>query len=508
MKFPKLFLIAAIGLIVSTQAKAQLPEGFKAEVEVQAIGTTNKVVPFWMRSNQFGSIPLTGGSGSLQGRLYKSYIGLPPNDILYGREKTFDWAFGLDVRGNGGNKSNLQLIEAYGKIKIWKFQLKGGRSKDVIGLVGDSSLTSGNFSQSGNALGVPKLEISIPEFLEIPFLEGIFSFKGNFSHGWAGTKDVRKNISAVITSPVDRVPVYLHQKSFYGRFGKKDWKFKLYGGFNHQVFWGSEQKIYGKYFDLSPSQTFFYVATGKAYGNGSEIPNSKIGNHLGSIDLGAEYSFKDFRMIVYRQAFYEVGALSKLANIVDGLNGISIKNLNPKDGGFSLNSLVLEFLYTKNQAGELDSRYTKSGDEDYYNNYFYTEGWSYKGLGLGNPLLSTKSSTRNGLASDPNDYFINNRVIAYHIGVGGSINAWTFQSKISYSQNFGTFGTSPIGHSLGRERFPPKFGIFQQVNQFSFYFDNQKEIKDGLIIGYTVGYDQGGLLRNSVGVAFKVRKSI
>ena len=40
-----------------------------------------------------------------------------------------------------------------------------------------------------------------------------------------------------------QIETYLHQKSLYGRFGKPEWKWKLYGGFNHQVFWGNEKDI-------------------------------------------------------------------------------------------------------------------------------------------------------------------------------------------------------------------------------------------------------------------------
>ena len=57
---------------------------------------------------------------------------------------------------------------------------------------------------------------------------------------------------------------YLHQKSLYGRFGKPDWKWKLYGGFNHQVFWGSEKKYYGSNYTLSPLEAYLYIITGKS----------------------------------------------------------------------------------------------------------------------------------------------------------------------------------------------------------------------------------------------------
>ena len=35
-------------------------------------------------------------------------------------------------------------------------------------------------------LGIPEVEISVPEFFIIPGLGQLFAFKGNFSHGWMG----------------------------------------------------------------------------------------------------------------------------------------------------------------------------------------------------------------------------------------------------------------------------------------------------------------------------------
>ena len=64
---------------------------------------------------------------------------------------------------------------------------------------------------------------------------------------------------------------------------------------------------------------------------------------------------------------------------------------------------------------------TPSGDENYYNNYQFAKGWSYKGIGLGNPFISPRANTREGLPADPGDYFINNRVVAVHLGFEGSV---------------------------------------------------------------------------------------
>ena len=72
----------------------------------------------------------------------------------------------------------------------------------------------------------------------------------------------------------------------------------------------------------------------------SDIPmvllkKTRIGNHIGSIDLGLEYEFDKTRLLIYRQNFYEGGALSQLANIQDGLNGISITNKIDQDKSLS-----------------------------------------------------------------------------------------------------------------------------------------------------------------------------
>src|SRR5690606_40123048 len=81
-------------------------------------------------------------------------------------------------------------------------------------------------------------------------------------------------------------PTYYHHLSLYGRLGKPNWRWSIEGAINHDVFWGSERDIYDDSFDLSFFQAFRYVLTGENYG---KLTMSKLGNHLGSLDL----SFKD-----------------------------------------------------------------------------------------------------------------------------------------------------------------------------------------------------------------------
>lgn len=448
-------------------------------------------VPFWLRSNQYGSIPLDNASLSLIGSVHKDY----------GRTKKslVDWGASIEGRTNIGHNSNFSLIEGYGKLRISVFEIKVGRSKEIMGLC-DSSLSSGAFAVSGNALGIPRVQIGIPGFYSLPFFGKLFAFKGSFAHGWLGRTDMN------LDDNIFQINTYFHQKSLYGRFGKPEWRLKLYGGFNHQVFWGNEKDYYGEIYTLSLAKTYLYVITGTAFGT-DRIPRSKIGNHLGSIDLGFEYEFKDMRLFVYRQNFYDCGALYYLANIRDGLNGLSLVNSRQRVNRFRWKKMLIEVLYTKNQAGELWSPYTPSGDEDYYNNYQFIKGWSNRGIGLGTPFITPRTLARNGLPSDPDDFFINNRVVAFHFGFEGSVQKWEFITKTSYSLNYGTFGTNEVGHTLGKERNLPRYGIFNETKQLSEYLEVTRELKKSLNFGFIGAFDVGELYYNSFGVLFRVSKS-
>ncbi|MCC9166166.1 capsule assembly Wzi family protein [Pontibacter harenae] len=488
-------LIALLLFFLNCVGAYSQPRNLHYSFEAQGVASSSpERMPFWLRSNQYGSVPLPGTSLSIINRVSRDYDST--------QTKLIDWGAAFEGRANIGDKTQLLLIEGYGKLRVGPSELRAGRSKEIMGLV-DTTLSSGAFSVSGNALGIPKVQISIPEFYTLPLLNGLFAFKGNFAHGWVGSVPIGFD-----KSRVNFLETYLHQKSFYGRFGKANWSWKLYGGFNHQVTWGNYANVYAEgAFTLSPWQEYIYTVSGKKYGSrGIEV--SKIGNHIGSIDLGFEYDFQNVKLFAYRQNFYDVGALYYLANILDGLNGLSLSNKKASHNAIQWKKLVFELLYTKNQAGEAWAKVTPSGDEDYYNNYMYSQGWSYKGVGLGSPFLSTKTSTRQGLPTHPANYFINNRVLAMHFGVVSKIKEWNLISKASYARSYGTYGTSTIGHSLGSKRYPGEYGIFQEVGQLSTYIEANRTLANQLNLGILAAVDYGGLLDNSGGIIIKLSKSL
>lgn len=454
--------------------------------------TSGGTVPFWLRSNQFGSVPLDGASLSV--------IGFARKDYDTGLGKLFDWGASFEGRANLGQGSNLTLIEGYGKIRLGIFELRAGRSKEIMGLC-DTTLTSGSWAVSGTSLGVPEIELSVRDYWTLPWFGGLFAFKGNFAHGWMGDVQMFRYImydTLTLTS-------YLHKKSLYGRLGKPSWRLKLYGGFNHEVVWGSEQEYYLEDYTLTPLQTYYYVITGKKFSNGY-IQEERQGNHLGSIDVGLEYRFQNINLFVYRQNLYEAGALRKLANIRDGLNGISITNL--KEGGDNKywDKLVFEFLYTKDQAGRPDSPEYGSYYEPYYNHGQYTEGWSYNGIGLGSPFITTATWLRKELPVYPGEFFVNNRIALFHFGGEGKIKNINYLLKVSWSKNWGTYNTTDEEQSTNNQD-PGYYGIFGEQQQLSTCLELGKKLDNGLNLGLIGAADLGKLYYNSFGLFLKASYS-
>lgn len=504
------FILLLIAFILSSrQASCQDLSGdslknmasslYKKSVGFSVNGTGKKSVPFWMRSNQYGSVPLSGASVSLYGELGKEYSK---------EKKLIDWGGNIDVRLNIGSKVEFVPVEAYLKGRLSIFELKAGRSRDHEGL-SDPLLSSGSFTLSGNAPGIPKVQIGIPEYYVIPVVGGLFAFKGNASYGWMG--DVPIQYGDV---PNMQAATKYHHLSFYGRLGRPEAKWKLYTAIHHDVIWGSDKAIFGDQYDLSWSKELWHVISGKAYappaGYIGKLEISKVGNHLGAIDFGAEYDFKKFRVNVYRQFFYDKGAIAHLANLKDGLTGVVFTNTaKVSSAPFRWNKILGEFFFSKHQAGDYGAKKTPSGPEYYYNHAVYGEGFSYNGFGLGTPLIIPAKDASSANINHPLNYFISNRVVAGHIGAQFGLHEWEFLVKATFARHHGDYRTSgPYEQWFNGKLRPQHFnaGRFDSVNQFSAYIQGGKEVFQGIHVSGVLAVDQGGLLEKNVGALIKIHK--
>jgi hypothetical protein len=403
------------------------------------IGGTDSLSPFLIRSNQFGTLLNTSNFIYFNGGIKKQY------DSLYTinkKLKKFDYGYGIEGHVNIGRTQDFRLPEAYVKIRYGVFELYGGRRREIQGLV-DTLGTMGSYIWSGNALPLPKVEVSIPNYTPI-IGKGLISIKGNFAHGWFGDADSVKNY-------------WLHQKSFYARVGRPSWKVKFYGGFNHQVQWGGRPAK--PFYDPISNQTiskfgsdfaaFVKVATGVSLGSGANDwtnqtgvsaneAGNRSGNHLGTVDIGMEIYLAKAKVFLYRQSIYEDGSLYYLTNISDGLNGISIKLNKSK----ILKNICIEYLNSTSQGGEIFSDVVPElrGRDNYFNNSIYQDAWTYKSNTIGNPLFTPYHLNNfDNKSIFGNNYIMNSRIKAMHLKVEYQILKLNLKSELISSINKGNY---------------------------------------------------------------------
>ncbi|WP_080056638.1 capsule assembly Wzi family protein [Spirosoma aerolatum] len=462
--------------------------------EVGSYFSTSGQTPFWLRANQYGIVPSEHAIMTIRQSLRVDYHDSPKSklDSLRSVNRRVDWGWGAEAVLNAGYNYKLLIPEAYLKLKFGRsMELWAGRRREIVGLV-DSTLSSGSYAWSGNALPMLKIQFAIPDYIP---RKGLISFKGFYAHGWFEQDRFINNSM-------------LHQKALYARLGKPNWRLKLYAGINHEVMWGGNtERLPGTSViknNQLPNQFNDYVNMVLALplGNRTDIDTTRvssfdhenrIGNHLGTVDVGFEYIGSSFSLFAYRQNIYEDGSLFYLTNVQDGLNGLRIRNRRPHNpNGLQIQDLLFEYLYTQSQGGALFlENAAQRGRDNYFNHSQYQDGWSRYGLTMGTPFITPTPDSRSDL---PRYGFTNNnRVAVMHIGVSGQVlDFFKFQLKASYSENLGTY-ESP---------FPKLVKQFSSVLSVS----SPLYILNGVTANASVATDIGDLYDNSVGFYVGIRK--
>jgi Capsule assembly protein Wzi len=461
--------------------------------EAHAYGSTSLAVPFWLRSNQFGVVPDRGKALGLT-------MGARQDSMKLFGNPAWQWRYAFEATVLTGTESALVIPEAFLQLRYKAFNLTVGRRREVMGL-GDSTLTSGGFWWSGNALPMPKIVFETRDYVPLLF-DGAISGKFYMAHGWFGQESRTQE-------------VLLHQKYLYLRLGKPSSKIKFYGGLTHQVQWGGRSALWTRnqaFNGQLPSDlaTFFRVVLPqKGFGNpDTSRTNSSdfyyVGNHNGSVDMGMEWQINNVQLFLYKQTPYETGALfTGLTTFDDGLYGIRLKLPSPK-----VRTVLFEMFDTRNQgiyesflAKVIGQPYRHPGEyEDYYNHSQYMDGWAYHGRGLGSPLVWPSTEFLSERTPRIN-YSVNNRVIAWHVGVQGQIH------KIDYRFR-GTYGVHEVGYGYRKnDEFRALFPVPR--SQYSFLLELEKKMDwlEGTWLKVGLGYDSGTISTSQLGTRISVRKS-
>jgi hypothetical protein len=461
----------------------------EAFVEVGALGKSGIAVPFWQRANQYGTVPLANSFATVRSGV--------SSDYRPGRNRQVDWGYGFEVVGNMGPipaNQQVYLPEAYIKARWRQLEIYAGRRKTIAGLV-DTVLTSGAYAMSGNALPLPTIQLGTRGYVPLPFTKGVISINATFGNAWF--ENVNRKVSGTL----------MQQSTLYIRVGKPTWAVRMYGGINHQVTWNG----YSPYIAPGVSnngqlpssfKAYLYAITALPYPNAAVDGNvtsfdetNRIGNHLGSLDLGAEFDVGDYTIFVYRQNPYDTGAIWYLTTIADGLNGLGIRRKTRGASFISVDRALVEFLYTANQGGNqfVIEDPKRRGKVDYFNNAQYIDGWTTRAHTIGTPFLTPEGDITPAIPYGP---IINNRVSMVHAGLNGRVGekvVWLL--KLSYSQNLGTYNAPLKG-------FPRQFsGLFKLAAPLTL------PLLGTMQLTATVATDQGALLPNSTGGYIGLRKN-
>lgn len=396
----------------------------KYQVETGTYLSTSGITPFWLRSNRYGIVPLSSPILTFRSAAHKEYDSTKNES---NKIKKLDYGFGMGAVANVGKQSQVLLPEAYLKVRYGAFEFYGGRRREIMGLV-DTALTAGSYIWSGNALPIPKIQISVNNYRQVG--KSSFFLKGGISHGWFGNQGFVKNY-------------YLHQKWLYGRIGKDDSKFKFYIGFNHQVQWGGVTQnidpLYSKNGKLAPYPLYSYqfvlipflqkIIKLKPEKLTDYDSGLAIGNHLGSADIGFEVEGDNTTLFFYKQQPYDFArSISNLNNIEDGLYGLNLSLKNSPH----IKQILIEYLHTISQGLYRFGKYQPSNyvENDNYFSHGQYLSWSYNQSIIGTPFITYNE---NGI--------YNNRIKAFSVNISGKISDKTFYTiGGSFSSNFGVYG--------------------------------------------------------------------
>jgi hypothetical protein len=365
--------------------------------------------PFLSTANQYDRHGFTPNSLSLWGTIGKSIA----------TQKTFDYGFGVELNSNvSPTQHRFFPGELYIEGKVGPFLANLGMKRDPIGNQ-DSELSSGNILNSQNSRPIPALTIETNGYMDVPFTKGYLEWMGGMANGWFSDKTDTKN-------------TLLHHKWLFLRLGGS-LPVTVNYGVNHVAQWGGDSRNFGN----SPVTFDNFMRIFFARGGGSSAPATEfyniLGNHIVSQQIGFSLKLPEWSADFYWQDISETGPIYAFWDTYykkDGLWGLSLRVPRFR----ALHSLALEVLSTTNQGGpwhDLDG-IVFGGTNNYFNNSVYPNGWSFYGMTIGNPWLTSPKYNSDGAV-----IFENNSLRMFYLSALGEICQTKYRLTTAYSINYG-----------------------------------------------------------------------
>lgn len=454
-----------IGLFLSGNLLAQ-SDTIQYHIEMRGMASSGSNSPFWMQNNQYGKVPFDPNSLSVFTKIQKD------KSVS---KKLFDYNFVTSAYLNIARETSAVLHELYLGGRFWVFNASVGMREDSHGNQ-DETLSSGGLLFSNNARPMPKVFVGIEDFTPLIFKNRLIEIKGGISHGWF--------IDQIFTKDL-----LFHHKFGTLRLGGNKSPVHIQYTLDHVAQWGGDVPVFGKQpAGIKDFVNVFFAKGGSTSSTLFEQINVG-GNHIISQGVKFELNIKDYELNAYWQHIAEdkpIRILWNSVNVVDGLWGVSIAN---KQLPF-VKKILYEYLNTTDQSGphhDIDG-VVYGGNDSYFNNYLYQNGWTHFGRTIGTPFITSPVYNKNKEV-----YILNNRVKAHHIGLEGEVNKYRFKAMSSFVGNYGTYSDYP------NEKRISSTNMVLEINK---YFEKFYQLNAGIEIGVDVGEAYG----NNVGILFKVSK--
>jgi len=436
------------------------------DVNVIGLTSTGQYSPFWLQSEQYGKISSSPNSADL-------LVGV--NKDFNRNQQLFNYGFKADLLIQTDNtKSNVYFQELYAKARFLVFDFIVGAREEHFGNQ-DSTLSCGGFLFSNNARPMPKVVIGIEHFTPVPFTNGFLEIKGALAQGW-------------FTDNIYVRGLLLHQKYLYLKLGG-NLPVHFQYGLDHVAEWGGNVPGLGQ--QPESLRDYFKIFLGSSGGQNSTLNDqiNTLGNHIISQSMRLDIDISDFQLGGYWQDISEdppVRFITGTMNLPDGLWGISLRN---KHFPF-IKGILYEYLNTTDQSGPYNDRdgIIYGGQDNYFNNGIYKNGWTYYSRTIGTPFISSPIYNKDGSIT-----ILNNRVQVHHIGLEGDAFGFTYKYLASFSKNYGTYDNP--------------YPLMIQNTSMMLEINKQFPKLSNIQIGCSVGTDVGKLYGNSVGCMFSLKKT-
>ncbi|BES60463.1 capsule assembly Wzi family protein [Dysgonomonas capnocytophagoides] len=457
------------------------PNRISINIETLGTFTDGDFAPFWLSNNKFG---LGSAENSNQYLRINSF----GNHYFYVGGSPLNVTMGADILVSHNMQSDFNFHQLYADLKYRNAVLSVG-AKERYSLFKNKLLSSGGMTLSNNARPIPQVEVSIPDFVTVPYTKRYLQFIGGLSYGWFGDDKFKKRNAA---DGYYAEKVLYHRKYGFLKFEKVPaWSFIV--GAEMDTQWGGRFYHAGEYWDKGSAKLsdFFKVLIPMKGGAESNLTDRQniVGNVYGSTHFIVEHKRKEFSIKAYHEHFFEDHSGIIFKNIPDGLYGLEL-NLNKK-GWFT--SVLFEYLHTKDQSGPFlwdeneEIPVQVSGGDNYYNHVDYASLSNY-GFVLGNPFLTSPIYNRGQSLT-----VFNNRLSTFHGGISGYIlPSLQYRALVSYSRSWGT------------DRIPSR----NIRNQFSsmletVYIDPRLS---GWKFSAAFAFDRSGMVGDNTGVQLKISK--